>query len=165
MSRHTLDRPDHGALNEAPLPIPAQVEVLPKRIRMRSGVNTIELVIDDGAGNPRPLLSFLRGDEWAFSQRPRSTSVARSPRRLPGPGGVEVHQVFASDPDEKFYGLGQHAHPHLDHKGPSSISSSATERCRSPSSSQTAVTASVEQPRRRTRGILEGPHTMGRPGH
>ena len=117
MSRHTLDRPDHGALGEPPLSIPAHIEVLSKRIRMRSGVNTIELVIDDGAGNPRPLLSFLRGDECVLAEASEHFWWPGAHGVYPGPGGVEVHQVFASDPDEKLYGLGQHAHPHLDHKG------------------------------------------------
>lgn len=117
ISRHTLDRPDHGALIENPSSISADVEVLPTRIRMDVGALSVELVCDEGAGNPRLLLSFLRSGQCVLSEASEHFWWPGAHGVYPIKGGVEIRQVFASDPNEHFYGLGQHSHGHLNHKG------------------------------------------------
>ncbi|WP_022868968.1 glycoside hydrolase family 31 protein [Schaalia vaccimaxillae] len=118
VSRHTLDRPDHGALVDRPHPVAVEIEQSTDRIRMRAGRVGVDLILDSGAGNPRTHLTFLRDGNPVLTEAPEHFWWPGSHGVYPsGSGGVEVHQVFASDPDERFYGLGQHAHEHLDHKG------------------------------------------------
>ena len=118
ISRHTLDRPDYGALVGAPPLVTARIESASDRIRMRAGRVGADLTLDSGAGNPRLLLSFLREGETVLSEVPEHFWWPGAHGVYPGIGGAtEVHQVFASDPTERFYGLGQHSHGHLDHKG------------------------------------------------
>ncbi|MCD4550061.1 MULTISPECIES: glycoside hydrolase family 31 protein [unclassified Schaalia] len=117
ISRHTLDRPDYGALIETPEAVQAEVEVSDTRIRMRAGELGVNLVLDPGAGNPRTMLTFLRNDKVILTETPEHFWWPGAHGIYPVHGGAEVHQVFASDPEERFYGLGQHSHGHLNHKG------------------------------------------------
>lgn len=110
---------DHGALGPTP-PTGAALDVISadaERIDLRNGSLTVRAVLDPGAGNPRILLGFLRDGREVLAEEPEHFW-------WPGAHGVqplgsthEIHQVFASDPEEKLYGMGQHSHGRLDHKG------------------------------------------------
>ncbi|WP_165218084.1 TIM-barrel domain-containing protein [Schaalia sp. ZJ1691] len=117
ISRHSLDKADHGALIDTPDPIPATVTHTPDTIHMVAGDIAVDVRVDAGAGNPRLLTRFLRHDSVVLEEAPEHFWWPGAHGIYPGFGGTEVHQVFASTPDEQLFGLGQHSHGHLDHKG------------------------------------------------
>lgn len=116
--RHAVVDNVHGALGADPVPFPADVDLVDEtRIRMRAGRVGVDLVLDDGAGNPRPLLRFLRDEELVLEEKPEHFWWPGAHGIHPSGDGTEVRQMFASTSEERFYGMGQHAHGHLDHKG------------------------------------------------
>ncbi|WP_026459824.1 TIM-barrel domain-containing protein [Schaalia suimastitidis] len=117
MARHSLDKPDHGALIEQLPSISANIETSDTRIRMRTGRIGVDLHLDAGAGNPRTMLSFLRDEQVVLAEAPEHFWWPGAHGIYPMGSSTEVHQVFASTPDERLFGLGQHSHGHLNHKG------------------------------------------------
>lgn len=117
IARHQLPDRTHGALGEKPSDIAADVKIFDERIRMRAGEVGVEVTADPGAGNPRTLLKFTRGEQVILEETPEHFWWPGAHGIYPVGEHTQVRQVFESTPEEKFYGLGQHSHGHLDHKG------------------------------------------------
>lgn len=73
--------------------------------------------LDGGTGIARFLLDFQKDGESILREAPEHFWWPGAHGIYPGFGGHEVHQCFASDPAERFYGMGQHSYDFLDHKG------------------------------------------------
>ena len=73
--------------------------------------------LDGGTGIARFLLDFQKDGESVLREAPEHFWWPGAHGIYPGFGGHEVHQCFASDPSERFYGMGQHSYDFLDHKG------------------------------------------------
>ena len=99
----------------------ARVEIGDGRARVSNGDLIVE-VIENGEGRfvpfP-PLLRFLA--RTGRSSSPRAFRTSRPPRSAAtarvGGDLYACDVMFDADPDERFYGLGQHQHGLLDQKG------------------------------------------------
>lgn len=121
-AQHRIPDSDVGALGERP----AGARIAPAgraddgTVRLVAGGLTVEARLDSGDGKPAVMLSFLRtrdGAELLAEEREHfwwpGSHVLYGQRS----GLYEIHQQFKAYDDERIYGLGQHQHGRLDHKG------------------------------------------------
>ena len=121
-AQHRIPDSDVGALGERP----AGARIAPAgraddgTVRLVAGGLTVEARLDSSDGKPAVMLSFLRtrdGAELLAEEREHfwwPGSHVLYGRRS---GLYEIHQQFKAYDDEHIYGLGQHQHGRLDHKG------------------------------------------------
>ena len=99
----------------------ARVEIGDGRARVSNGDLIVEVVENsEGRFVPfPPLLRFLRADgmQLLAESLPHFTSPAQRRYRQGGGDLYACDVMFDADPDEHFYGLGQHQHGLLDQKG------------------------------------------------
>lgn len=119
---HSIPTTDVGALQErpdAPAPAPARLDD-DGVVHYVVGALTVEGRLDAGNGKPALMLRFLRtadGAEFLAEKREHfwwpGSHVFYGQRS----GLYEIHQQFEAYEGERIYGLGQHQHGRLDHKG------------------------------------------------
>ncbi|VEG27836.1 glycoside hydrolase family 31 protein [Actinomyces howellii] len=119
---HRIPAQDVGALQERPPgPVPpAAVRGQDGVVRYVVGALTVEGRLDAGDGKPAVMLRFVRtadGAELLAEKREHfwwpGSHVFYGQRS----GLYEIHQQFEAYEGERIYGLGQHQHGRLDHKG------------------------------------------------
>ncbi|WP_175956601.1 TIM-barrel domain-containing protein [Schaalia sp. Marseille-Q2122] len=121
---------DHGALSVPPTPTdPATGRSTPPPspsitihedgvgATLSHGRIGATLTTDIGAGIPRLHLTITRDGETLLEEQPEHFLWPGAHGFYPTGGMTQTHQVFASTPDERFYGLGQSTHGFLNHKG------------------------------------------------
>ncbi|WP_235931655.1 MULTISPECIES: glycoside hydrolase family 31 protein [Actinomyces] len=121
-AQHAIPAADVGALEERPTGLPAAAvsETDDGRLRLVAGGLTVEARIDAGDGKPTVMLSFLRtadGSELLAEQREHFWWPGARVFYGQRSGLFEIHQQFKAYEGERIYGLGQHQHGRLDHKG------------------------------------------------
>ena len=102
-------------------PVQAEVEIGEDRARVRNGELVVEVLVnpEDRFAPFPPLVRFLRADgtELLKESAPHFSSP---PQRRYRRGGGDLYAcdvTFEANPEERFYGLGQHQHGLLDQKG------------------------------------------------
>ncbi|HEX3788728.1 MAG TPA: TIM-barrel domain-containing protein [Pseudonocardiaceae bacterium] len=88
--------------------------------RITNGALTAIVAIENTDTGVDPLLRFVRADtgtELLAEQRAHFWWPGARLRMSDGNGYARLEQRFASYPDERIYGLGQHTHGRLDQKG------------------------------------------------
>ncbi len=120
-AQHTIPSQDVGALQERP-PAREATATMDEggQVRLVAGALTVEARLDSGDGKPALMLRFLRsadGAELLAEEREHfwwpGSHVFYGQRS----GLYEIHQRFRAYEGERIYGLGQHTHGRLDHKG------------------------------------------------
>lgn len=121
VAQHAIADTDHGALEEAPPasshgPATQEGDV----VRLVNGALTVQARLSVGNGTPATMLTFLRTDdgyELLAEKREHfwwpGSHVFYGQRS----GLYEIHQQFKAYDGERIYGMGQHQHGRLDHKG------------------------------------------------
>ena len=123
-AQHAIASADVGALEAPPEPRdcpPARRDEQDGRtVRLVVGDLTVEARLDAGDGKPAVMLRFLRtgdGRELLAEEREHfwwpGSHVFYGQRS----GLYEIHQRFRAYPGERIFGLGQHTHGRLNHKG------------------------------------------------
>ena len=121
-AQHRIPDSDVGALGERP----AGARIAPAgraddgTVRLVAGGLTVEARLDSGDGKPAVMLSFLRtrdGAELLAEEREHFWWPGAHVLYGRRSGLYEIHQQFKAYDDERIYGLGQHQHGRLDHKG------------------------------------------------
>ena len=121
-AQHQIPATDVGALEERPAGLgPAAVSQTDDgTLRLVAGGLTVEAWTDAGDGKPTVMLRFLRtsdGSELLAEQREHFWWPGARVFYGQRSGLYEIHQQFKAYEGERVYGLGQHQHGRLDHKG------------------------------------------------
>ncbi|NGO41524.1 glycoside hydrolase family 31 protein [Streptomyces ureilyticus] len=85
-----------------------------------NGELTVTVVFHGNAAYPEAQLTFTRtstGEELLTEQREHPWAPGAREFKGNRSGAYEIHQRFAAYEGERLYGLGQHTHGRLDHKG------------------------------------------------
>ncbi|WP_136192610.1 glycoside hydrolase family 31 protein [Actinomyces procaprae] len=120
-AQHRIPTDDVGALDALPPAAPGcRVSREGDVVTLVAGEITVRARLDSGDGKPAVMLSFHRTDDG-------SELLAEDREHFWWPGAhvfygqrsglYEIHQRFKAYADERIYGLGQHQHGRLDHKG------------------------------------------------
>lgn len=121
-AQHQIPSSDVGALEERPQGLAAVSATQEEdgSVRFVVGNLTVRARLDSGDGKPTVMLEFLRtrdGVELLAEKREHfwwpGSHVFYGQRS----GLYEIHQQFKAYEGERVYGLGQHQHGRLDHKG------------------------------------------------
>lgn len=118
---HRIPTADVGALDERPQLSPeCRVTCEDGTLTLAAGGLTVHARLDSGNGKPAVMLTFRRTEDGA-------ELLAEDREHFWWPGShvfygqrsglYEIHQRFKAYPGERIYGLGQHQHGRLDHKG------------------------------------------------
>ncbi|TLS47876.1 glycoside hydrolase family 31 protein [Streptomyces montanus] len=121
VAQYRIPTDDVGALDAAPEHSgTVTVGAEKTTAQLVNGELTVTVVFDGNAADPEPRLTFTRTstDEELLAEQPEHP-WSPGARAFQGnrSGAYEIHQRFAAHPGERLYGLGQHTHGRLDHKG------------------------------------------------
>ncbi|WP_174721929.1 glycoside hydrolase family 31 protein [Actinomyces qiguomingii] len=120
-AQHRIPANDVGALGEtAPGGPRCEVRYEDGMPTLVAGGLTVQARLDSGNGNPAVMLTFRRtgdGAELLAEEREHFWWPGAHVFYGQRSGLYEIHQRFKAYEGERIYGLGQHQHGRLDHKG------------------------------------------------